>query len=276
VEGTVGQLDGRVAVVTGGASGLGRATALRLAGEGAAVVIAAVDGDAASAVAASIAADGGRAIAVRTDVSVEADVAAMVEAAVDTYGRLDILHNNAATFAADVFGRDTGVVDMDVDVWDRTLAVNLRGPMLGCKHAIPRMLDRGGAIVTTASVSALVGEDTHLAYACSKAGLLALTRHVATMHGADGIRVNAVAAGLMLTPVALAALSPRQLEAFRCERLLERAAGPEDVANLVVFLASDQAACITGQVYVIDGGTLAKRPRMAMADWERRLPTLDG
>jgi NAD(P)-dependent dehydrogenase (short-subunit alcohol dehydrogenase family) len=216
-------------------------------------------------------------LAVRTDVSVEADVAAVVQAAVDAYGRLDVLHNNAATFAADVFGRDGGVVDMDVDVWDRTLAVNLRGAMLGCKHAIPRMRDagRGGAIVTTSSVSALVGEQEHVAYACSKAALLALTRHVANQHARDGIRVNAVAPGLMLTPASLAALSPRQLEAFRCERLLERAATPEDVANLVVFLASDQAACITGQVYVVDGGTLAKRPRGAMADWERFLATAD-
>jgi NAD(P)-dependent dehydrogenase (short-subunit alcohol dehydrogenase family) len=266
-----GQLDGRVALVTGAASGLGRATAQRLAAEGAAVVIADVDATGSAAVAAEIEARGGRARSVATDVSVEADVAAAVQAAIDAYGRLDILHNNAATFAADVFGRDGGVVDMEVDVWDRTLAVNLRGAMLGCKHAIPRMRERGGAIVTTSSVSALIGEDAHLAYACSKAALGALTRHVATMHGADGIRVNAVASGLMLTETSLAALSPHQLDAFRCERLLERAATPDDVANLVVFLASDQAACITGQVYVIDGGTLAKRPRAAMADWERRL-----
>jgi NAD(P)-dependent dehydrogenase (short-subunit alcohol dehydrogenase family) len=147
--------------------------------------------------------------------------------------------------------------------------------MLGCKHAVPRMRERGGAIVTTSSVSAFVGEQEHVAYACSKAALLALTRHVANQHARDGIRVNAVAPGLMLTPASLAALSPRQLEAFRCERLLERAAAPEDVANLVLFLASDQAACITGQVYVVDGGTLAKRPRGAMADWERFLASAE-
>jgi NAD(P)-dependent dehydrogenase (short-subunit alcohol dehydrogenase family) len=271
----MGQLDGRVALVTGGASGLGRSTATRFALEGAAVVIADVDEAAGAAVAAEISALGaGPVSAVRADVSVEADVTAAVQAAVDAYGRLDILHNNAATFAPDVFGRDHGVVDMDVEVWDRTLAVNLRGAMLGCKHAIPRMREvGGGAIVTTSSVSALVGEDTHLAYACSKAGLGALTRHVATMHGREGIRVNAVASGLMLTPASLAALSPRQFEAFRCERILERAASPDDVANLVLFLASDQAACITGQVYVIDGGTLAQRPRGAMAAWEQFLAT---
>jgi NAD(P)-dependent dehydrogenase (short-subunit alcohol dehydrogenase family) len=238
--------------------------------EGAAVIVADLDGPGAEAVAAEVTRGGGRARAVRTDVRDEAQVAAMVAAAVEAFGRLDVLHNNAATFAADTFGRDLGVVDMDVEVWDGTLAVNLRGAMLGCKHAIPAMrTSGGGSIVTTSSVSALVGEDTHLAYACSKAALLALTRHVATMHGADGIRVNVVAPGLMLTETSLAALSPRRLEAFRCERLLERAATPEDVANLVVFLASDQAACITGQVYAVDGGTLAQRPRMAMAAWEQ-------
>jgi NAD(P)-dependent dehydrogenase (short-subunit alcohol dehydrogenase family) len=267
-----GLLDGKVALVTGAASGLGRATVRRMAAEGAAVAIAALDGPGAEAVAAEITAGGGRAIAVRTDVSVEADVAVAVRTAVDAYGRLDVLHNNAATFAPDVFGRDHAVTDMDLDVWDRTFAVNLRGAMLGCKHAIPHMRAAGGgAIVSTSSVSAFVGEDTHLAYACSKAGLGALTRHVATMVGADGIRVNAVAAGLMLTETSLTVLSSRQLAAFRSERLLERAAAPEDVANLVVFLASDQAACITGQVHVVDGGTLAQRPRMAMADWERHL-----
>jgi NAD(P)-dependent dehydrogenase (short-subunit alcohol dehydrogenase family) len=116
-----------------------------------------------------------------------------------------------------------------------------------------------------------VGEETKAAYACSKAALIALTRHVANMHGADGIRINAVAPGLMITPVVIERLTERDFAAFRAERLLEQATTPEDVANLVAFLASDQAACITGQVYVIDGGTLAKRPRHSMTDWEHYL-----
>jgi NAD(P)-dependent dehydrogenase (short-subunit alcohol dehydrogenase family) len=163
---------------------------------------------------------------------------------------------------------------MDVDVWDRTMAVNLRGAMLVSKHAIPVMLAGGrGAIVNTSSLSGLLGEENHLAYACSKAALLAFTRHVANMHGAQGIRCNAVAPGLMLTDIAIERLSERQLKAFRSERLLDNAARPEDVANLVVFLVSDQAACITGQTYVIDAGTMAKRPRAAMRMWEDMLRT---
>jgi NAD(P)-dependent dehydrogenase (short-subunit alcohol dehydrogenase family) len=215
---------------------------------------------------------GERAKACTVDVSEEPQVAAMIATAVDTWGRLDVLHNNAAALDPDVILRDNDIVDMDVEVWDRTLAVNLRGAMLGCKHAIPVMRAQGGgAIVSTASVSALVGEDTKAAYACSKAGIMALTRHVANMHGAAGIRINAVAPGLIMSPVVFERLGERDFAAFRAERLVEEATKPEDVANLVVFLASDQAACITGQVYVIDGGTMAKRPRMSMRDWETYL-----
>jgi NAD(P)-dependent dehydrogenase (short-subunit alcohol dehydrogenase family) len=144
--------------------------------------------------------------------------------------------------------------------------------MLGCKHAIPHMQAAGGgAIVSTSSLSAFIGESSHVAYACSKAALGALTRHVANMVGSDGIRVNAVAPGLMMTPTVIATMDDRQLAAYRAERLLPEASAPEDVANLVCFLASDQAARITGQVHIIDAGTHVKRPRTAMADWERYL-----
>jgi len=265
----VGFLQQRVAIVTGGASGLGRAVVARLSAEGAAVVIADIAGERAHQAAEEIRAAGGDALAVQADVSVERDVVEVVEQTVAAFGRIDFLHNNAAALGPDVFPYDNGIVEMDVAVWDRTMAVNLRGVMLGCKHVIPVMRDGGGgSIVSTSSLSSLIGEDTHLAYACSKAAIGALTRHVATMHGDDGIRINAIAPGLMVTPIALERLSERDLAAFRSERLLDAATKPEDAANLVVFLLSDQAACITGQVYVIDGGTMAKRPRRAMADWE--------
>lgn len=259
-------LEDKVAIVTGGASGLGLAVARRMVGEGARVVVADLDAPRARRTAEEL---GPRADAVAVDVSVEADVARMVRFAVERFGRIDVLHNNAAALGAEVFGRDGAIVEMDVGVWDATFAVNVRGVMLGCKHAIPAMREGGGgAIVNTASVSALTGEEAHIAYASSKAALLALTRHVASMHGADRIRCNAVAPGLMLTPVARERLSARQLEEYRCERLLPDAATPEDVANLVVFLASGEAACITGQTYVVDGGTLSHRPRHAIKAFE--------
>ena len=265
-------MKGRVAVITGSASGLGFAVASRMAAEGASVVIADIDEAGGEAAAARLRESGSKAVAVATDVSNEADVAALMARAVKEFGRIDILHNNAADLSADTFMHDNGILDMEVGVWDHTMAVNLRGPMLGCKHAIPHMLEGGGGvIVNTSSLSALIGETTHLAYACSKAGLLAMTRHVANMFGDKGIRINSVAPGLMLTEKALDRLDERQLAAFRCERLLENATTPDDAANLIFFLASDQAACITGQVYVLDGGTMAKRPRMAMAQWEQYL-----
>jgi NAD(P)-dependent dehydrogenase (short-subunit alcohol dehydrogenase family) len=243
-----------------------------MASEGASVVLADIDEKGAAAAATRLRDGGGNAIAVATDVSKESDIAALMERAISEYGRIDVLHNNAADLSADTFMHDNGILDMEVDVWDRTMAVNLRGAMLGCKHAIPHMISQGGgAIVNTSSLSALIGETSHIAYACSKAGLMAMTRHVANMFGAQNIRINSVAPGLMLTEKALERLDEHELAAFRCERLLERATTPEDAANLIYFLASDQAACITGQVYVLDGGTLAKRPRMAMNQWEQYL-----
>jgi NAD(P)-dependent dehydrogenase (short-subunit alcohol dehydrogenase family) len=266
-------LDGRVAIVTGAASGLGKATATRMVAEGASVAIADINRDAAQRAALEL---GPEAFAVEVDVSDERSVAAMVDAVLARFGTIDVVHNNAAALGLDVFGRDNGVIDMDVEVWDRTMAVNLRGPMLVCKHAVPAMQEAGrGAIVNTSSMSGLLGEHTHLAYACSKAAIIAFTRHVANMHGHEGIRCNAVAPGLMLTDVALERLSPKELAAFRAERLLPDASRPEDVANLIVFLASDQASRITGQTYVIDAGTQAQRPRAAMRKWEDTLAAGD-
>jgi NAD(P)-dependent dehydrogenase (short-subunit alcohol dehydrogenase family) len=186
---------------------------------------------------------------------------AMVEAAAKHFGGLDILHNNAAASDPALMSRDGDVADLDVTVFDRTLAVNLRGPMLGCKHAIPRMLARGGgAIVNTSSASGLVGDPVRTAYGVSKAGLDSLTRYVATQYGKRGIRCNSIAPGVIATP-ALAANVPREMIAiYERSHLTPRLGRPEDIAAAVVFLASDDAAFITGQTLSVDGGLLAHHP----------------
>jgi NAD(P)-dependent dehydrogenase (short-subunit alcohol dehydrogenase family) len=267
-----GRHRGHVAIVTGAGSGVGRATATQLAAEGASVVVADIDLAAGERVAAAIRDAGNTAVARAVDVSDQGAVAAMVEFAVAQFGGLDILHNNAAALGRDVYGRDVAVADLDLEVWDRTLAVNLRGVLLGCKYAVRAMRPRGGgAIVNTASVGAMHGGDDHSAYGVSKAGIVSLTRYVASMYGPDRIRCNAVAPGLILSETAKEALTDHQLAEFEVERALPWAAEPEDIANVVCWLASDDARCITGETVVADSGILARRPRDSMAAWERYL-----
>ena len=200
-----GRFDGRVAIVTGGGGNIGRATARRFASEGAAVTVADLSGDAAANVVAEIEADGGTARVQTTDVTDPRAVEAMVRDTVAAFGGLDVLHNNAAAIALN--GEDQDVVTMDLGTWQRVLDVNLTGPMLGCRFAIPAMLERGGgSIVNTASAAAFYGSKTLAAYGTSKAGLVALTRYVATAYGDRGIRCNAVAPGVVVDEAAQAAL----------------------------------------------------------------------
>jgi NAD(P)-dependent dehydrogenase (short-subunit alcohol dehydrogenase family) len=265
------RFEGRVAIVTGGGGGVGRATALRLAAGGAKVTVTDIVADAAEASAAAVRAAGGTALAVAADVSDEPAVVEVVARTVEQFGRLDILHNNAAALG-ETHRRDRDLVDLAVDVWDTAMAVNARGVMLGCKHAVPAMLSSpggpGGAIVNTSSVSGLVGGDTNAAYGSSKAAVVAFTRYVATMYGAEGIRCNSVAPGLIMSDIAWAALSKEQLAERAAERLLPWPAEPEDIANVVCWLASDEARGITGQTLVVDSGITAHRPHHAMKRWQ--------
>ena len=188
-----GRVEGKVAIITGGASGIGRVTAETLAREGARIVIVDLDLEAARTVAEGIAASGGDAIALRADVSVEGDVRTAIEAAMDRYGAIHVLHNNAAITSPEHQRRDASLLELDVETWDRTMAVDLRGAMLGCKHAVPRMIaSGGGSIINTTSNSALAGDLSLNAYSAAKAGLNSLTLSVATAFGKDGIRCNAV------------------------------------------------------------------------------------
>ena len=257
----MGRVDGKVAIVTGGASGIGRATAALLACEGARVVVADRDEAGARKVAAEIAAQGGQALAHWVDIAEESAVEALVAAAVERFGAVHVLHNNAALTDASQHAADQDLIEMRVEDWDRSMAVNLRGAMLCCKHALPLMLSAGGgSIVNTASNQALSGDLTQFAYAAAKAGLIQLARSVATAYGRRGIRCNVVSPGLIRTPASEAACTPEMMDAIVGHNLVPRAGEPEDMANAVLFLASDESAFITGQVLCVDGGQLAHLP----------------
>ena len=218
--------------------------------------------DRATAVAAAIVADGGTARAQAVDVSVADEVAAMVADTVAAYGGLDVLHNNAA--AIDQNALDQDVVTGDLAVWDRVLAVNLNGPMLGCRFAIPAMLERGGgAIVNTASAAAFYGSRTMAAYGTSKAGVVALTRYVATAYADRNIRCNAVAPGVVVDRAVQEAdrsAPTSRLAPYVAGHLSGRLGYPEEIAAAVAYLASDDAAFVTGETLRIDGGLTVPSP----------------
>lgn len=245
----------KVVIVAGGAGGIGTATSRRLAEEGAGVVVADIDADAATAVVEQIAADDGTAVATAVDIADEASVAAMIAFALDQFGRIDGLHANAADLSPAVIMQDTDAVSIDMRTFDRTIEVNLRGHMLCTRHVVPELLRNGrGALVYTSSAASFVGEPERPSYAMAKAGVNALVRHVASKWGKHGVRANAVAPGLVLTPTAQAGLPTefrtRALAGTRSARL----GRPDDIAAMATFLLSDDADWINGQVISVDGG----------------------
>jgi len=261
----VSRFDGKVAIVTGGAGNIGAATARLLAAEGARVTVADVSLERAESVAGAIVAAGGTARAQAVDVSDAAAVEAMVADTVAAYGGLDIIHNNAA--AIDQNANDQDLVTMDLETWDRVLAVNLTGPMLGCRFAIPRMTERGGGvIVNTASAAAFYGSTSLAAYGTTKAGIVALTRYVATAYAAQGIRCNAVAPGVVVAreaqeaAAAAAGDGESRLAKYIAGHLTDRLGYPEEIAAAVAYLASDDAAFVTGETLRVDGGLTAHSP----------------
>jgi NAD(P)-dependent dehydrogenase (short-subunit alcohol dehydrogenase family) len=254
------RLEDKVAIVTGGAGGIGSATARRLASEGARVVVADINLPQASEVAKGI---GAQALALAYDAADVASIKDLVEATVRHFGRLDILHNNTAITSAEVQSHDTTVVDIPFETWDMTLQVNLKSYMAGCKFALPHMLARGGgAIINTASGSGSHGDLARVAYGTSKAAIINLTRYVATQHGRDGIRCNAISPGLILTAASEKAV-PELLRMISEHVSTPRLGRPEDVAALVAFLASEDAGYINGENITCDGGMCAHQPHVA-------------
>jgi NAD(P)-dependent dehydrogenase (short-subunit alcohol dehydrogenase family) len=254
------RFDGQVAIVTGGASGIGEATCRRLVAEGAEVVIGDVNGERAIALAAEL---GPRAIAHQFDAADVASVESLVSSTVQRFGRLDVLHNNAAISSPEVHARDRNPIDITFATWDQVMAVNVRGYLAGCKFALPIMISQGtGAIVNTASTGGFAGDITRMAYSVSKAAIIGLTRQIATHYGRQGIRCNAVAPGLVLTPGTRGAAA-QVIEVMQRHLLVPEVGKPEDIAAVVCFLASNEARYINGQIYIADGGMLAHNPAMA-------------
>jgi NAD(P)-dependent dehydrogenase (short-subunit alcohol dehydrogenase family) len=254
----MGRVEGKVAVVTGGAAGIGRASARALAAEGARVGIGDVEGDGADRVAGEIRDAGGEAFGRRTDVRSSAEVEGLVQEALQRYGSLDVMFNNAGIAVGG------GAAEMSEEDWNRVIDVNLTGVWRGMRFAIPAMLDRGGgSIINTSSVQSAVGFIGWAGYAASKGGINALTQQAAVEYAPKGIRVNAILPGTIMTPMnerVMEETSDPQglMAAWISMHPIARVGQPEEVAAAVVFLASDESSFITGELLRIDGGMIIK------------------
>ncbi|HEX9044772.1 MAG TPA: glucose 1-dehydrogenase [Candidatus Limnocylindrales bacterium] len=248
------RLEGKVAIITGGGSGMGRTAALMFAAEGARVVVAEYGQQAGEETVRLVKERGGEASFVKTDVSNEADAKAMVAHAVATYGRLDVLYNNAGIMPED----DHSVVDTSVEAWDRVMAVNVRGVFLGCKYAIPQMIEQGsGSIINISSFVALMGcSNPQDAYTASKGAVLALTKSLAVQFAPKGVRTNAICPGPVETPLLMDWLVKDE-EAKRI-RLARNPTGrfgkAEEIVYMGIYLASDESRWTNGAAMVLDGG----------------------
>jgi NAD(P)-dependent dehydrogenase (short-subunit alcohol dehydrogenase family) len=252
----VADLQDKVIVVAGGATGIGAATARRLAEAGAKVVLGDINRERGQATAESI---GHGTVFVPFDISDEDSVAALIAVATDTHDRLDALFSNAADLRPAVLSKDTDIVAMDPAIWHQSLAVDLTGFFYTARHAIPHLLRAGGGpIVVTSSAAAFNGGATRAAYSTAKAGLGALVRHIATRWGKEGIRCNAVAPGVVLSDELRPNVAPANIEAYLAAHKVGRLGTPDDIASTVTFLLSKDADWITGQIISVDGGMVTR------------------
>jgi NAD(P)-dependent dehydrogenase (short-subunit alcohol dehydrogenase family) len=248
------RLSGKVSIITGAGGGMGRVAALRFAAEGSRVVVADTQKASAEETVRQISAAGGEATAIAVDVSVEADAKAMVDVAIEKFGRLDVLYNNAGIMPQ----ADHSVVDTPVEIWDQVMAVNVRGVYLACKYAIPRMLEnKRGSIINISSFVAVLGCSVPQdAYTASKGAILALTRSLAVQFAPNGIRTNAILPGPVETPLLMEWLvKDEQAKKIRLARNPSGRFGkPDEVVSMAVYLASDESTWTNGASLIIDGG----------------------
>jgi NAD(P)-dependent dehydrogenase (short-subunit alcohol dehydrogenase family) len=250
------RLANKVAVITGAGSGIGRESALLFAREGARVVVADVNEAAGQAVVEELRAAGGEAVYVRADVSKGAEAEGMVRAAEESFGRLDVLFNNAGISHA----KDDDAVATEEEVWDLTMNINLKGVFLGCKYGIPALRRAGGgSIINTASFVALLGAATpQLAYTASKGGVLAMTRELAVIHARENIRVNALCPGPLRTELLMKYLDTEEKRQRRLVHVpMGRFGEAREIAQAALFLASDESSFTTGATFLVDGGITA-------------------
>jgi NAD(P)-dependent dehydrogenase (short-subunit alcohol dehydrogenase family) len=249
-------ISGKVALVTGGASGIGRATAMRFAEEGASVAVVDVAEDAGLQTAEAIRELGGEASFYEADVSSGDDWARLVADVMDEFGAVDFLHNNAG-----IEGEQAPLIEQTEENWDRVIDTNLKGVFLGLKHVVPQMRTQGGgAIVNTSSVAGLVGHENIAPYVASKHGVVGLTRSAALEHAKENIRINAVNPGVVDTPMIQRYIGDDEeaREAFVATEPIGRFADPEEIASAVVFLCSEDASFVTGYPLAVDGGLVAR------------------
>lgn len=259
------RLINRIAVVSGARDidDIGGATALRLAQEGAQVIVADIDAQGAEKLAALINEQGGKASHRQVDLAQQDSISELFASITKDFGTINILHNNAAFTSQQQMTADMSIESMDPDVWDNAFAVNVRGTMLMIKHVLPVMLKAGGgSIINTSSGAALRGDFYAPAYASSKAAINCLSQYVATQYGSRNIRCNVVSPGLILTGTAKKNNTEEQLQRIQSHSLTPQLGTPEDIAAAVAYLASDDARFVTGQVMVIDGGYTSHMPHV--------------
>jgi NAD(P)-dependent dehydrogenase (short-subunit alcohol dehydrogenase family) len=252
----MGRLDGKVALITGAASGMGKIAGSVFAREGARIVLADVADEVGQAAADEVTASGGEAVYVHADVSKAEEAHGMVEVAMGRFGSLTVLYNNAGIFPAD----DASVTDTTEATWDRVMDINLKGVFLGCKYGIPAMLESGGgSIINVASFVALLGAASpQIAYTASKGGVLAMTREIAVEFARKGIRANALCPGPIETPLLAELLAdPARRERRLVHIPIGRFGRAEEIVNAALFLASDESSYLTGATFVVDGGITA-------------------